>query len=728
MSGSHGNSVQTVQPTYTSLQIQSSSNAVPVPITWGTNILAPNIVWSENFTAIPQYTESSGSGKGGGGTTYTVSGYVYTIAIIMGLCEGPINATGTIWKGQSTYTLSDMNPPSSYVKNASVSLFTGTTPQSIWGFLSSNYSSQAIAYPGLAYIASPNYQLGSSGTLDVTEIEVYSRLSGSTPVTGGFDADPAQVIEDFLTNAQYGVGFPPGSIDAATLFGSSGGSSYQAYCIAAGLAISPALVNQEAANSILARWLQLTNTASVWSGGKLKFIPYGDSAISAYGTEFVPDLTPVYELTDDDFIYTDGDDPVQVARTDPYAAHNYQAVEILDRSNAYAATPIYAFDQNAIDLYGLVMAASVTAHEICDAGVALNAAQLILQRGLYIRNAYTFKLSWEYCLLEPMDLVTISDANLGLSNVAVRITDIEEDNTGLLTVIAEEFPAGTATAVAYPTQTASGFSVNRNVVPASVNTPLIWEPPASLTSSGEAEVWIGLSGGASGVADPNWGGAIIWISKDNTTYAAIGTLSAPVRQGLLTAPLATASGQASSIAPFSMIDAVDTLSINMAESNGTLTSSTLSNAENGVTLCIVDQELLTYTTATLTATNAYALTGLARGVYGSSVSSHASGAPFTRLDNTLFKYALPAGYVGTEFYLKFQSFNVFGNAVQSLTSCTVYTYTPIGSSIFGPVASALAAGNNVDCGLASGGAAEYDDFGYASDSYPNFIDLGLASS
>ena len=47
------------------------------------------------------------------------------------------------------------------------------------------------------------------------------------------------------------------------------------------MALSPALTDQEQASSILARWLQLTNTAAVWSGGLLKFIPYGDSATTA---------------------------------------------------------------------------------------------------------------------------------------------------------------------------------------------------------------------------------------------------------------------------------------------------------------------------------------------------------------------------------------------------------------------------------------------------------------
>ena len=43
--------------------------------------------------------------------------------------------------------------------------------------------------------------------------------------------------------------------------------------------------------SILARWLQILSCAAVWSGGLLKFIPYGDTAISAgptttYQTQF----------------------------------------------------------------------------------------------------------------------------------------------------------------------------------------------------------------------------------------------------------------------------------------------------------------------------------------------------------------------------------------------------------------------------------------------------------
>jgi hypothetical protein len=401
---------------------------------------------------------------------------------------------------------------------------------------------------------------------------------------------------------------------------------------------------------------------------------------------------------------------------------------MLDSGNSWAATPIIAFDQNAIDLYGLRIAPTLTAHEICDMGVALNAAQLILQRGLYIRTTYTFKLSWEYCLLEPMDLVNITDTALGLLNTTIRITEIDEDDNGILTIIAEEFPAGTATAVAYPLQTSSGNLINRNVAPESVNTPLIFEPPTGLTASGEAEVWIGASGGSGGTADANWGGAFIWISIDDVTFSQIGAVTAPARQGILSAALASSSGQASPQPPFSIIDTVHTLSINLAESGAALASATLQGLQSGATLCLVDQELMAYETVTLTGTNAYNLTNLARGIYGSQPASYASGAVFTRLDAAIFKYILPDSYLGQTIYVKLQSFNVFGNAVQPLSACTVYTYRPFGSGAFGPVATALATGNNIDCGLASSTAAQYDDFGFASDPYPNFIDLGLASS
>ncbi len=155
---------------------------------------------------------------------------------------------------------------------------------------------------------------------------------------------------------------------------------YQTYCWANSLAISPVLNMQETASSILQRWLQLTNSTAVWSGGLLKIIPFGDSqATGGSATSqktWTPDLAPVYDLTDEDFLHTEGEDPVKISRSDPYSAYNQQAIEIQARSDAYNSGPIVAFDQSAIDRFGLRIGSTITAHEICDLQVAQTSVQL----------------------------------------------------------------------------------------------------------------------------------------------------------------------------------------------------------------------------------------------------------------------------------------------------------------------------------------------------------------
>ncbi len=89
------------------------------------------------------------------------------------------------------------------------------------------------------------------------------------------------MIYDLLTNAQYGAGFNPAAISLATLYGSGGDASLQTYCRAMGIALSAALSSPEPASATLTRWLHLTNCAAVWSGGQLKFIPYGDLPVAA---------------------------------------------------------------------------------------------------------------------------------------------------------------------------------------------------------------------------------------------------------------------------------------------------------------------------------------------------------------------------------------------------------------------------------------------------------------
>jgi hypothetical protein len=679
---------------YSGLQIQTTSSAVPVPIVYGRNVLAPNVIWYSNFRAWPQ-----GGGKGGGKGGAT--SYRYTADIIMGVCEGPASRIGQVWQ---------TSPIATTLALLGLSFFNGSSPQSTWSYLATTYPAQALSYGGTCFVCAANFNLGAAATVNDNNFEVYGVFAGTS--SNGADADPSQVLYDFLTNSQYGVGFPAASINSSQLFGDNSGS-YQAYCYAVGISFSPVLNAHEQASSIVARWLQLTNSTAIWSDGMLKVIPFGDASVSGSGWNFIANTTALYSLTDEDFIYSHGEDPVQVTRADPYSIPNWQAVEIQARSDNYNSGPVTAFDQSMIDRFGLRVGSTITAHEICDLGVGQTAAQLILQRGLYIRNTYKFKLGEEFCLLEPMDLVQLTDISLGLNAATVRITEIEEDEAGLLTVIAEEFPEGVATAVAYPTQAKSNGAPSASNAPNPINAPLIVEPPPSI--AGDAvELWIGASPQS---GDTNWGGCIVMASLDGTSYAEVAVIDAAARQGVLSANLPAFTGSNSDLA--------DTLAVNLTMSGGSLSSTTSAAASQGVTLCYVGGEFLSYTTATLTAANQYNLTGLYRGLGGVASVGSSSGDPFCLLDSAILKYQVPNAQIGQTIYLKFQSFNIFGGGLQDLSVCAAYTYKISGAGLIGPVASALSVGTAMDFGRISGDSvSENDDYGSVTSAVTTIIDLG----
>jgi hypothetical protein len=730
-----GGSQPASTPDYTGLQIQTAVSALPIPIVWGMSKLAPNVIWYANFKAIP-VGGGGGGGKGlfgGGGGGGGGGSYDYKADVILAICEGPITAIGNVWRGQTTTTLASLG----------LTLFVGTTPQAVWPYLetevgnggivaalgrgqpntsNSDLTAQvALAYQGTAYAAAAQYDLSSSATLDNHNFEVfgfrYATGYGQTPYSWSagapaifVDADPALVVSDFLTNTQYGVGFPAASIDTTTLFGLGGDASLQTYCRAVGLAFSPALTDAETASSILDRWLQLLNVAAVWSGGLLRFIPYGDIAVTGNGVTFNPNVTPIYDLGDDDYIVENNADPLTVSRTDPYEAYNIWRVECADRSNAYNLTPVEARDQNAIELTsqnlgggrGERIAPTVTAHEICDTGVALLSAQLMLQRAVYIRNTYKFRLSWEYCLLDPMDLVTVTDTVLGLDETPIRITAIEENENGYLEITAEEFPLGYATATKYATTSVINVPHDRNVDPGSVADVLLFEPTDQLGGG------LNIMAGACS-ANALWGGCNIWLSyQEDGNYGQIGTIKACARIGVTTAELppvdVSVTGQT--------IDQTNTLSVDLTESAGVLSSGTQADATALNNRCYVGGEIVSYETATLTAAYTYRLSYLVRGAYGTEdeIVDHPAGTKFARIDGSFFTYPYDQNRIGDTVYLKFQSYNVYGGGTQSLADCTAFAYTITGAALASPLPDVADLYTNYEAGFQKIYWDEIEDF------------------
>ncbi len=643
--GGKSSTISTSEQRILSMQIQQSSYGLALPIVFGQNRIAGNLIDYTDFTAIATTTRTTQGGKGGGGVTQEDTKYTYEAAVIMGLCHGPIAGIPSWWRDKERrYGLRELG----------LTLMTGQHEQQPWAWMQGKYPERALGYSDTAYVCSPNYSLGSNAQVPNHMFEVAGLLQIGT--AGVVDADPGQILPQLLTHASYGAGFPAARLwDTAT---------YGAYCRAAGIVLSPVLQEQQEAREHINLLLQQTNSAAVWSGGKLKIIPYGDEALTGGGASYTPNLTPVYDLTDDDYLVSGAEDPITVERKSIADAYNQVTIEYLDRANSYNIATATAKDQQAIEKYGLRPADPVKMHGICVGQVAQTVAQIELQRALYIRNLYKFRLGWRYCLLEPMDLVTLTDSGLGFVKLPVRITEIEESSDGDLSITAEDYPFGVASATAHPGQPSMGSGINFNAAPGSAYAPTMFEAPLQLTGN-DPQIWLATAGGA------DWGGCSVWVSLDGDSYRKVGQMAGKSRYGTTTSALD--AGPA--------IDSAQTLAVDISAAGGQLLGGTHADAEAMVTACYVGGEYISYADATLTGPGTYQLGYLVRGGYGSLNEAHPAGSQFVRLTDPLFKYSFPRDWLGKTIRVKLTSYNVFGGAEQSLADVPAYAYTIVGAPL-----------------------------------------------
>lgn len=612
------------------------------------------------------------------------------------------------------YSVPDSNSNGQPQQKLSLTLFLGSRPQTPWSYLTSQHPGQDLGYNGLAYVAASAMDLGTSGTLPNLSFEVL----GVLPFGAGIaDAEPSAIITDLLGNNFYGMAgvVPIGDY-----------TQYHNFCTANGLFISPVLDAQKAASAWIQDILDITNAAAVWSEGVLKIVPYGDTTNVGNGAIFIPNTAPIYDLTTSDLLT-----PVLIKRPSVADVMNSVSVEFTNRANDYNVEIAEDKDDAMIALYGLRKDNPKQAHCITTTTVAKFAANLLRKRSVEIRATYTFSLGWQFNLLEPMDLVTLTIPELGYNKKPVRITAIREDDTGKLELDAEDFPWGTAAPTLYPHQAGAGFVTQANSDPGSVSTPIIFEANDRLSLTGNYEVWLGVCGptvaitaasnatpiqitaanhgykngqkttisGVLGNSAANGTWTVTVVDSNNFTlngsvgsgaytsggvavnqdYGGCHVWISPdntnyVQVGTMYGPSrmgALTAQLVSSADP----DTTHTLAVDMTQSSGILAGGSASDADNFRTLCYVDGELISFQAATLTSAFHYSLaTRLRRGVFGSPIGTHNIGSAFLRLDDGIFVWEADPTLVGTTIFFKFTSFNRMGLMEQSLANATAYSF------------------------------------------------------
>lgn len=624
-----GSTVATQATRYNGMQMQSSSYGIGLPIVYGQARLAGTLIWYGDFSSV-QNQQNVGKGGGGGIST----SYTYSSSFQLALCEGPVRGLSQIWQDSGLVSLSDINGTFS----------TGTASQAAWGHLS---GAAALQYPYTAWVGCVNLKLGSSPTAPNFNFEIQGLLqydpTGSPAI---IDADPSAIFSDLLTSTTHGLGFQ--YLGDLTL--------YHDYCVANGIFLSPVINQQTTMNEVLTRLLQITNSNTAWSNGKLIVIPYGDQSVTANGVTYTPPTTIRATLTDKDYVK-----PVRVDRKPLADLYNVIRVEWINRSNNYVTSVAEAKDQGDLDTSGAIRQQEIIdGHAIMDGSLAQQIAQILLQRALYIRNTYTFTTTMEYVALEPGDVISLTDSEAEISAEPVRIKTISEQSANELQFVCEEFPAGVAAGATQSIEAPAGFTPNVNGAPDASQPLVIFRAPQFLVD-GAVEIWMGVCG-----AGANWGGANVLVSFDNVTYTKIGTVSPGCRYGALTAALADSTADPDTTNSFSVA----------LDGPGSLSGGTDTEADNLATLMLVDQELIAYSSATLNGDGTYTLGNgyMRRQCYQTPHAAHAIGAPWMRIDDNIFRWKVDPSWVGTTVYIKIQPWNLYGGGLVSEASLSATTY------------------------------------------------------
>lgn len=606
--------------------VNTAEYGAVVPEIIGTVRTAGNVIYYDDFTA-HEHRETHKAGKGGRSKQVSIT-YTYTVAVILGLCEGPISGIGKVWIGKNVH-----NYPADDIQ---LTLFDGKENQQPWAYTQGKHPEKALPYPGLAYVAGV-IDLGDSSSMPSYNFEVKGRL---LETGDGIDVNPADYIRYVLDKI--------GKKDMQII----GLDNYRKYCKEADLLISsPPDEDAKAAREVVNEIAKLTNAYVFWSNDKLKIVPLADRPVGSWA----PDKTGITNLTADDFLPQSGGALVTYKRKDSSAIYNQFPVEFINRANGYEKESVsYEFTED-IKNYG-VRAASVTnAHYIYTKERAVKIAEQLARNNKYERTQYTFKLDWSLCRLEVGDLVRLTDENSGIFEQVAVINGITEGTDGCLTVTAISRAPGDYPAAKYNVHANDRPYIDYNKT-APDTVPVIFQPPADLTADG-LELWIAAKGKEDG-----WGGCTVYVSDDNTNYRTVGQIAGSARCGKLTQPLSPMPNHPSGNQV-------------IVTCNDQLLSGTPQDAERKNTLCWIDGECMSYINASLQTNGAWLLSGVYRGQCNTTVRMHAKDTDFVRLDNSVFKVPFTKDDIGKKIYLKFCSHNIFGAGQQDLSEVKVYEYT-----------------------------------------------------
>lgn len=618
-----GGGITTRTDRISDFQINSASYGEVVPVVLGTTRLSGNIIQWEDFTA-HEHRTSQRVGKGGKKRATSIS-YTYTVAVAIGLCEGPIKRIGKVWIDKETYQYPN--------DKIGLTAYLGEVGQAPWPYAVSKHPDRALPYSGLCYMAGV-VDMGERASLPTFNFEIQGQL---LETGDGVDVNPA----DYIIHVLKSVGIEETAID--------GIANFREYCKQADILISsPPETKTQKAQQIVSDIADICNCYLFWSNDRLKIVPLADKPIKSWN----PHSQIQYDLTEDDFLSGSDGRLVEYKRKSNSESYNTATVEFINRANSYEKEAVTFEVLADVQRNGMKPAPSYSAHYIYTKARAMYLAEQLAMKRLYERNQYSFKLDWAFCRLEPGDLVTLTESTCGLVKQIVVITDVQEAQDGELQITAIGKPPGMYAPTKYDVHENERPFVDYNKPAQSILDATFIQPPADVVGQGQ-ELWVGVS------TPQEWGGCEVWMSDDPTAnFQSMGMLNTTARIGKLVSPLSA-----------------DGNSCIVRMVNGTLKSGTHIDAERGNTVCYINGECLSYETATLNTDGTVTLNNLVRGQFNTPIGNHSAGDKLSRLDEAFMRIPYRKQDVGKKIYAKFTSLNNLGGQQEDISRVKQYEYT-----------------------------------------------------
>tara|TARA_R110000868_G_scaffold55899_1_gene173480 strand:- start:158 stop:688 length:531 start_codon:yes stop_codon:yes gene_type:complete len=143
----------------------------------------------------------------------------------------------------------------------------------------------------------------------------------------------------------------------------------------------------------------------------------------------------------------------------------------------------------------------------------------------------------------------------------------------------------------------------------------------------------------------------------------------------------TESALASMTSDQNPVQTGQTVNVSIVTSGGQLETAEVSSRDAYTTAFALfnsdgtNLEVVSYVTASLTATSKYTLSNLRRGIYGTQYYQHNTASKFMRLDEAVFRWQVPNQFVGLNMKFKFVSFNTYGKSLQDISTLTAYDFS-----------------------------------------------------